>query len=91
MALCMPDCLKNHYKAIKAFSCLDRGEPGKTQWVKSRVPNGLYIDLLRSTVFNRLFANPERLLEMIPENFSNWVIIDEVQKIPQLLTRFTDK
>lgn len=69
----------------KSFFLFGPRGTGKTQWVKSRAPNGLYIDLLRSTVFNRLLANPERLTEMIPTNFSEWIIIDEVQKIPQLL------
>jgi predicted AAA+ superfamily ATPase len=71
--------------ANKSFFLFGPRGTGKTMWVKSHIPNGLYIDLLRSTVFNRLFAEPERLSEMIPSHFSDWIIIDEVQKIPALL------
>lgn len=69
----------------KSFFLFGPRGVGKTRWVKTTVPNGLYIDLLRSTVFNRLLAEPERLAEMIPPDFPDWIIIDEVQKIPQLL------
>lgn len=77
--------LKKPLEGDKSFFLLGPRGTGKTQWVKSRVPEGLYIDLLRSTVFNRLLAEPERLAEMIPDHFSDWIIIDEVQKIPPLL------
>jgi predicted AAA+ superfamily ATPase len=45
----------------------------------------LYIDLLETEAFVDLLAHPERLEQMIPPDFKDWVIIDEVQKVPQLL------
>lgn len=59
---------------------------GKSYWLK-RIYRGnrAYIDLLESRVFNRLSADPQRLLEYIPEGHTAPVIIDEIQKIPALL------
>lgn len=58
---------------------------GKTSWVKSHFVDALYIDLLNTGTYNTLLAAPNRLESMIPPNFKNWIIIDEVQKIPELL------
>ena len=60
---------------------------GKTQWLKTHVQMNacVYIDLLEPLTFRRLKSNPERLKDVIPSQFSGWVIIDEVQKIPELL------
>lgn len=77
--------LNKPLKSNKSFFLFGPRGTGKTLWAKTHVPNGLYIDLLRSTVFNRLISEPERLAEMIPPNFSDWIIIDEIQKIPALL------
>ncbi|MFH2061582.1 MAG: AAA family ATPase [Candidatus Beckwithbacteria bacterium] len=58
---------------------------GKTTWVKKNFPKALYFDLLKGETFNSLLANPSRLEEQIPKNYKDWVVIDEVQKIPELL------
>lgn len=58
---------------------------GKTTWVKSTYPKALYIDLLDGKTFNRLFTNPSEIEEKIPQNFTDWVIIDEIQRVPELL------
>ncbi len=43
------------------------------------------MDLLEAELFNDLLANPQRLENFIPKNFNDWVIIDEIQRIPELL------
>ena len=58
---------------------------GKSHWVKTRFPNSVYIDLLESQIFNSLLANPTRLENLIAPKFNGQIIIDEVQKIPELL------
>ena len=58
---------------------------GKSTWVRSVFPNGLLIDLLESEAYNSLLAHPERLEGMISPDFKDWVIIDEVQRVPELL------
>lgn len=58
---------------------------GKTTWVKSKFPDSLYFDLLRAETYNSFLANPSRLGESIPDGFHNWIVLDEIQKIPLLL------
>ncbi len=36
-------------------------------------------------MFNDLLARPGRLENLIPPGFNDWIIIDEIQKIPELL------
>ncbi|MCL4418203.1 MAG: AAA family ATPase [Actinobacteria bacterium] len=69
----------------KSFFLFGPRGTGKTTWVKQTFPNAVYIDLLESRLFNDLLADPQRLENFIPNNFNDWVIIDEVQKIPELL------
>ena len=58
---------------------------GKTLWLKAAYPDAVYIDLLDSQTVFRLSAQPGRIAEFIPPKFTGTVIIDEVQKIPELL------
>lgn len=58
---------------------------GKTTWVKSKFPRALYFDLLKAETYNFFLANPSRIEEAIPEGFGDWIVIDEIQKIPPLL------
>jgi len=69
----------------KSFFLFGPRGTGKTTWVKSTFPNAVYIDLLEAEIFNDLLANPQRLENFIPKDFKNWIIIDEIQKIPELL------
>jgi len=61
-------------------------QTGKTTLVKERFPEARYYDLLKSDVFERLFRAPwlfrEELDLCSPDEL---VIVDEIQKIPQLL------
>ncbi len=41
--------------------------------------------MLESELFNDLLAAPARLENLIPKNFADWIILDEVQRIPELL------
>lgn len=58
---------------------------GKTTWIRSHYPKAVYIDLLQTNIYTKLQANPEILESYIPRNFNNFIIIDEVQRIPELL------
>jgi predicted AAA+ superfamily ATPase len=69
----------------KSFFLFGPRGTGKTTWVKSAFPKAVYIDLLEAELFNDLTANPQRLSNFIPFGFKDWVIIDEVQRIPELL------
>ena len=69
----------------KSFFLFGPRGTGKTTWVKATFPGALYLDLLEAEVFNDLLANPQRLENFIPGNFKDWIIIDEVQRVPDLL------
>lgn len=69
----------------KSFFLFGPRGTGKTTWVKSKFRDALYLDLLEAELFNDLLANPQRLENLIPKNFNDRVIIDEVQRIPELL------
>lgn len=58
---------------------------GKTSYLRDRLPDCLYLDLLDDSLYATLQAKPSRLEKLIPPNYTNWIIIDEVQKIPKLL------
>jgi len=58
---------------------------GKTLWIKNHFKNTLYFDLLNTEIFNDFIANPTNLEKRIPRKFSDFIVIDEVQKIPELL------
>jgi predicted AAA+ superfamily ATPase len=59
---------------------------GKSTFVRASFPDALYIDLLQPDVFRLLLARPERLREMVRGNPGRTtIVLDEVQKVPQLL------
>ena len=59
---------------------------GKSTWLECTLPDALFIDLLKPAVHRRLDARPENLFEMVQGSASTTVVIDEVQRIPELLT-----
>jgi len=58
---------------------------GKTSWIKTTMKDDLYFDLLDFSTYSSLAANPSRLENLIPKDYKKWVIIDEVQRVPELL------
>lgn len=62
---------------------------GKTSYLKRHFPESLYYDFLKTDLFFELSKNPsllrERLLAKDERSLAKPVILDEVQKIPQVL------
>jgi len=59
---------------------------GKTTLLEQSYKNAVYYDLLQSKVFERFLRNPSLLSEEVEElEAGRLVIIDEIQKVPQLL------
>jgi predicted AAA+ superfamily ATPase len=58
---------------------------GKTAWLRSQLTDALVFDFLQSGTYQRLSAAPDRLAEMIPEDHAGWVVLDEIQRVPELL------
>ena len=69
----------------KSFFLFGPRGAGKTTWIKSIFSEALYFDLLEFDLYNDLLARPGRLENLIPPGFQNWIILDEIQRIPQLL------
>jgi len=61
-------------------------QTGKSTLLKALFPNALWFDLLQSDLYERLSKNPSILRETIlAKTESETVIIDEIQRIPELL------
>lgn len=61
-------------------------QTGKSKLLKQLFPNALWFDLLKSDVYQRLIANPTLIRETVLGNLdTKVVIIDEIQRIPELL------
>jgi len=58
---------------------------GKTTWITTQYPRALYLNLLNTEVYTKLLARPHLLESLIPLNFSEFIIIDEIQRVPELL------
>ena len=69
----------------KSFFLFGPRGTGKTTWVKSSFSRAVYLDLLEAELFNDLLVNPQRLEKMIPMGFKDYIIIDEVQRVPDVL------
>ncbi len=60
---------------------------GKSTWLRDRLPDALFLDLLEPALHRSLNARPERLRELIAGSpWVDTVVIDEIQRIPELLT-----
>lgn len=73
------------YLNNKSFFLFGPRGTGKSTWVKQEFAGSVYINLLESALFTELLAAPSRLEKYIPKGYQGWIIIDEVQKVPQLL------
>jgi predicted AAA+ superfamily ATPase len=69
----------------KSFFLFGPRGTGKTSWVLDSLEDALYLDLLESDLYLELLASPGRLEMHIPPEHKGWTIIDEVQRVPELL------
>lgn len=58
---------------------------GKTAWMRAKLADALVFDLLESGTFQRLSAAPERLADRVPQDHAGWAVLDEIQRVPDLL------
>ena len=59
---------------------------GKSTWLRHKLPDALFVDLLDPARHRSLEARPERLRELMPGAQPETVVIDEIQRVPELLT-----
>lgn len=70
----------------KSFLLLGPRGTGKSTWLKQAFPRALTIDLLDSGRFLALSRDPASLAALVaPLRRGDWVVIDEIQRIPALL------
>ncbi len=58
---------------------------GKTAWAHHQFPDALFFDLLDYPTYAQLLAAPQRLGDQIPKGYKGWVVVDEIQRVPELL------
>lgn len=69
-----------------SFFLLGPRGTGKTLWTQHQFPDALRIDLLDPAVHREYAARPERLIEVVKGSPDcPQVVVDEVQKLPELL------
>jgi predicted AAA+ superfamily ATPase len=70
----------------QSFFLLGPRGSGKSTWLRATFPDAHIIDLLSEETYQRLLANPGQFadeLRGVPTG--RWVIVDEVQRLPNLL------
>jgi uncharacterized protein len=77
--------LSRPLRAKKSFFLFGPRGTGKTTWLQQHLPDALFINLLKSQFYNRLSADPGHLRALIPPDHAGWIVIDEIQRIPELL------
>ena len=70
--------------ATKSLFLVGPRMTGKSTLLREALPEALYLDLLDSDLFRRLSARPDYLRELVKNN-TKTVVIDEVQKLPEIL------
>lgn len=75
---------KYHLSDNQSYIIFGPRATGKTTWLIKNFPEFFIIDLLNSEIARKLIAFPEKLEMMIPSGQTK-IIIDEIQRSPELL------
>ncbi len=59
---------------------------GKTTWLREHLQtkDTLYLDLLSGDIYAELLARPHRLETMLGTQDPDWIVLDEIQRVPAL-------
>ena len=70
----------------QSFFLLGMRGVGKSTWARQALPDALRLDLLDETLFTDLLADPSLFRQLLSGvGPGDWVVVDEVQRIPSLL------
>ncbi len=69
----------------QSFFLLGPRGTGKTVWIQHAFSGALTFDLLDGETYARLLARPAALGELVPRGHRGFVLIDEIQRAPELL------
>src|SRR5262245_53629152 len=75
----------------RTFLLLGPRGTGKTTWLRERLPDAAWFDLVRDREIVRLTRDPDafsREIEALPRG--RWIVVDEVQRLPALLNDVQD-
>ena len=80
--------LVSRFYDIPGESCFLFGPrgTGKSTWLRHRLPDALHVDLLDPARQRSLDARPERLRDLLAGAAGRTVVIDEIQRVPALLS-----
>lgn len=67
-----------------AFVFGPRGS-GKSTWLRHSLPDALWLNLLQPATYREMHARPERLRQLVEGSSQTDVVIDEIQRVPELL------
>src|SRR6185295_17688458 len=82
-----PNIVRFFHAPKQSFFLFGPRGTGKSTWLRQHFPRALWIDLLDAELLRFYGARPERLRETIQATPGiSEVVIDEVQKLPQLLS-----
>ena len=73
-------------KPTKSCFVLGPRGTGKSTWLKQKLPDAAWFDLLDQRLFQSFLADPGELAAALrPLARGSWVVIDEIQRVPELL------
>jgi predicted AAA+ superfamily ATPase len=67
-----------------AFIFGPRGS-GKSTWLRHSLPDALWLNLLQPETYREMSARPERLRQLVQGSNQTDVVVDEIQRVPELL------
>jgi predicted AAA+ superfamily ATPase len=67
-----------------AFVFGPRGS-GKSTWLRHSLPDALWLNLLQPETYREMSARPERLRQLVEGSSQRDIIVDEIQRVPDLL------
>jgi uncharacterized protein len=67
-----------------AFIFGPRGS-GKSTWLRHSLPDALWLNLLQPETYREMSARPERLRQLVEGSSQPDVVVDEIQRVPELL------
>jgi uncharacterized protein len=67
-----------------AFIFGPRGS-GKSTWLRYSLPEALWLNLLQPETYREMSARPERLRQLVEGSDQRDVVVDEIQRVPELL------
>jgi predicted AAA+ superfamily ATPase len=63
---------------------------GKSTWLRHSLPDALWLNLLQPETYREMSARPERLRQLVEGSGQRDVVVDEIQRVPELLNVIHD-